>query len=66
MFLVPQVSLKFGISPFFKTFDQFSPFNQLLLSLSDVSSAFHDSMLDYFYFMNNILLTLIHGGFLFS
>jgi len=23
-------------------------------------------MLDYFYFMNNILLTLIHGGFLFS
>ena len=74
--MVPQVSLKFGISPFSKTFDQFSPsslklrefspFNQLLLSLSDVSSAFHDSMLDYFYFMNNILLTLIHGGFLFS
>jgi len=23
-------------------------------------------MLDYFYFMNNILLTLIYGGFLFS
>ena len=66
MFLVPQVSLKFGISRFSKTFDQFSPFNQLLLNLSDVSSAFHDSMLDYFCFMNNILLTLIHGGFLFS
>jgi len=53
MFLVLQVSAKFGISPS-KTFDQFShssfkmrefsPFNQILLSLYDVSNTFHDSI----------------------
>jgi len=46
MFLVPQISVKFEISPFFKIFDQFSysflkihefsHFNPILLSLYDV------------------------------
>jgi len=53
MFLPPQVSVKFGISPSsnFLTISpstlkmrEFSSFNQILLSLSDVSSALHDSI----------------------
>jgi len=54
MFLVPQISVKFEISPFFKIFDQFSysflkihefsHFNPILLSLYDVWSSFHDSI----------------------
>jgi len=46
--------MKFGISHFFKNLDQFSHsslkirefnlFNQILLSLSDVLSAFHDNI----------------------
>jgi len=54
MFLVPQVSVNLGISPSLKLWYQFSPsslemcgfshFYQILLSLSDVSSAFHDSI----------------------
>jgi len=52
MIFVPQVLVKFRIS-LFKTFDQlshsslemrgFSLFNQILLNLFDISSAFHDS-----------------------
>jgi len=54
MFLVPQVSAKFGISPSLKLLTNLilhlskchesNPCNQILLSLSDVSSAFHDSI----------------------
>jgi len=54
MFLVPQVLVNFGISPLIKTLYQFSPssfkmrefspFNQILLSLSDISSTFHDNI----------------------
>ena len=61
MFLVLQVSAKFGISPS-KTFDQFShssfkmrefsPFNQILLSLYDVSNTFHDSIWIIYTFWN--------------
>jgi len=54
MFLVPQVSVKFGIGLSSKLLTNlvlhllemygFNPFNQILLSLSNVSSTFHDSI----------------------
>ena len=54
IFLVPQVLVKFGISHssklvtnlalHLKKIRGFSSFNQILLSLSDVSSAFHYSI----------------------
>jgi len=53
MFLVPQVSMNFGISPSSKLDTDlvlhlkmcvFSPYYQFLLSLSNILSVFHDSI----------------------
>jgi len=54
MFLVPQVSVNFGISPSFETLYQFShsslemcgfsPSYQFLLSLFDILNAFYDNI----------------------